>query len=55
VSAVGEGNSRGKHYLGLHQGADDARSGYDDVTWQRLAKLRTELDPDQVFLANHKI
>jgi FAD/FMN-containing dehydrogenase len=55
VTEVGAGVSRGKHYLGLHQGAGDTRSGFDDVTWQRLRSLKAQLDPNGVFKPNHEI
>jgi FAD/FMN-containing dehydrogenase len=55
VAAMSENNARGKHYLGLHQGIRDARSGFDEATWQRLTALREKFDPDHVFLANHVI
>jgi FAD/FMN-containing dehydrogenase len=44
-----------KHYLGLDQRPGDARTGYDDATWQRLSTLRARYDPDRVLLANHEI
>lgn len=55
VQAIGAGNSRGRHYLGLHQGAGGPRTGYDDATWPRLTALKAELDPHRLFRANHEL
>lgn len=55
IAAIGEGNSRGRQYLGLYQGAGNTRAGYDDATWQRLRSLKAHTDPANVFKANHEI
>ena len=55
VAAVGENNSSGRHYLGLHQGSGGTRTGYDDATWRRLTELKAKLDPGRVFRANHEL
>jgi FAD/FMN-containing dehydrogenase len=37
------------------EGADRVRSGYGDANYERLVKVKTEFDPDNVFHLHHNI
>ncbi len=43
------------HYLNFAENPVAARSGYDEQTWRRLKAVRSMVDPDGVFVANHQI
>ena len=46
----------GSHtYLNFAEDAVDAKSGFDEVTWTRLKGIRSAVDPEDRFLANHRI
>ena len=47
--------SSGRTYLNFAEDAVDARTGFDEVTWMQLKGIRSALDPDDRFLANHRI
>ena len=42
-------------YLNLAENPVDPRSAYSDDTWLKLTGIRSAVDPDDVFLANHKV
>jgi FAD/FMN-containing dehydrogenase len=45
----------GRGYLNFEENAADARAFYDEVTHRRLARVRAQVDPREVFRANHRI
>lgn len=45
----------GRTYLNFAEDAVDARQGYDELTWRRLAGIRSVVDPNGVFAANHQV
>jgi FAD/FMN-containing dehydrogenase len=45
----------GIHYANFEEDKADARRFYDADSWRLLRALRTEWDPNGVFLANHEI
>jgi FAD/FMN-containing dehydrogenase len=45
----------GARYLNFEEGNVDARVFFDEDTWRLLRALRTEWDPEGLFLANHEI
>lgn len=47
--------STGRQYLNFAERSTDARTGYNEAAWLQLKGLRTALDPDDRFLANHRI
>jgi hypothetical protein len=42
-------------YLNFEEGNVDTRLFFDEDTWRLLRALRTEWDPNGLFLANHEI
>ncbi len=44
-----------RRFLSFTEDAVDPRGAYDEVTWRRLAALRSVVDPDGLFAANHPI
>src|SRR3954447_5867167 len=47
--------STGRSYLNFAANAVDARSGYTDSAWLQLKGIRSAYDPDDRFLANHRV
>lgn len=47
--------SSGAQYLNFAENSVDIEAGYPRTVWQRLFQLRSEVDPDGLFLANHAI
>ena len=47
--------ANGRPYLNFAEGPVDPRTAYPDDTWQRLMKIRSVVDPDGVFEANHPV
>lgn len=47
--------SNGRSYLNFAEQPTDARSAYAADAWPRLAAIRSAVDPDGVFVANHAI
>jgi FAD/FMN-containing dehydrogenase len=45
----------GTRYLNFEEGAVDAQVFFDADTWRLLRALRTQSDPNGLFLANHEI
>lgn len=45
----------GRRYLGLSADQDDGEAGFDPDAWSRLRKIRSAVDPDQLFIASHPI
>ena len=42
-------------YLNFEEDPTDARSFYDEPTWERLRAVRAQADPHGLMLANHEI
>ncbi|HET9634242.1 MAG TPA: FAD-binding oxidoreductase [Terrabacter sp.] len=47
--------STGRSYLNFAENAVDPRTGYDELTWVQLKGIRSAYDPDDRFLANHRV
>jgi len=45
----------GRTYLNFVEDAVDTRQGYDELTWRRLSGIRSAVDPNGVFAANHQV
>jgi len=45
--------SNRKQYLNFAENAVDPKLGYSTDSWERLGRIRSGVDPDEVFLANH--
>ncbi|SKB07354.1 FAD-binding oxidoreductase [Aeromicrobium choanae] len=54
VAALGPW-SNGRSYLNFAEEPTDTRTAYADEVWLRLAAVRSAVDPDGVFVANHAI
>ncbi len=44
----------GTGYLNFEETAVDSRSFYDEVTHRRLARVKAQVDPRNMFRANHR-
>jgi FAD/FMN-containing dehydrogenase len=47
--------SNGHRYLNFTENAVDSGTGFEAAAYRRLAAVRSEYDPDEMFLANHAI
>jgi len=47
--------SAGRRYLNLAENTSEAKSAFDELTWLRLKGIRSAYDPNDRFLANHRI
>jgi hypothetical protein len=47
--------SNDRCYLNFSENRVDPRSAYSDGTWLKLTGIRSAVDPDDVFQANHKV
>ena len=47
--------STGRSYLNLAENEVDARTGYSESAWLQLKGIRSAYDPDDRFLANHRV
>jgi hypothetical protein len=47
--------SRGRQYLNFQEERVDPSTGFDPSTWQELLRIRTSVDPNGLFQANHEI
>ena len=47
--------STGRSYLNFAETDVDARTGYDEAAWLQLKGIRSAYDPDDRFLANHRV
>jgi hypothetical protein len=47
--------ANGREYLNFAETAVDPRTGYEAENWNRLRAIRSVVDPDAVFQANHAI
>ena len=45
----------GRGYLNFEENAADSRLFYDELTHRRLARIKTQVDPSDMFRANHSI
>jgi hypothetical protein len=45
----------GRSYLNFTENAVDPRRGYDEQTWRQLAGIRSAVDPNGTFAANHPV
>jgi hypothetical protein len=47
--------STGRSYLNFAENEVDARTGYSESAWLQLKGIRSAYDPDDRFLANHRV
>jgi hypothetical protein len=47
--------ANGRNYLNFSENAVDPRSGYDERAWLQLKGIRSAVDPDGLFVGNHRI
>ena len=47
--------TNGRCYLNFAENPVDPRTAYSGDTWLKLAGIRSAVDPDAVFLANHRV
>ena len=47
--------STGRSYLNFAENGVDARTGYTDSAWVQLKGIRSAYDPDDRFVANHRV
>jgi FAD/FMN-containing dehydrogenase len=47
--------ANGRQYLNFAENPVDVRSAYPDRAWRQLAGIRSAVDPDGVFAANHPV
>jgi hypothetical protein len=47
--------ANGRCYLNFAEDLVDSRSAYSDDAWLKLTGIRSAVDPDDVFRANHKV
>jgi len=45
----------GRTYLNFAEEPTDARSAFDELTWLQLKGIRSAYDPDNRFVANHRV
>jgi FAD binding domain/Berberine and berberine like len=45
----------GRGYLNFEENPADSRRFYDELTYKRLARIKTQVDPSDMFRANHPI
>jgi FAD/FMN-containing dehydrogenase len=55
VTAALEPWSTGRSYLNFAENAVDPRTGYDEAAWLQLKGIRSAYDPDDRFVANHRV
>jgi FAD/FMN-containing dehydrogenase len=55
LSAALEPWTSERRYLGFTSKPVDARMGFEPAAYRRLQRIKTEVDPDGLFLANHPI
>ena len=47
--------SNGRSFLNFADGPADPATGYRDEAWARLRAIRATVDPDDLFVANHRV
>jgi FAD/FMN-containing dehydrogenase len=47
--------ANGRSYLNFSESEVDPRSAYDELAWLQLKGIRSAVDPDGVFVGNHRI
>jgi hypothetical protein len=47
--------STGSSYLNFAENPTDVRSAYPADTWRQLKAIRSMVDPDGLFVANHRV
>jgi len=47
--------ANGRQYLNFAENPVDVASAYPERSWRQLAGIRSAVDPDGVFLANHPV
>ena len=47
--------STGRSYLNFAENEVDARTGYTESAWLQLKGIRSAYDPDDRFVANHRV
>jgi hypothetical protein len=45
----------GHGYLNFEENPGDSRRFYDELTYRRLARIKTQVDPRDMFRSNHPI
>jgi hypothetical protein len=45
----------GRTYLNFAEEPTDARSAFDELTWLQLKGIRSAFDPEDRFVANHRV
>ena len=55
VTAALEPWSTGRSYLNFAENAVDPRTGYDESAWLQLKGIRSAYDPEDRFVANHRV
>jgi FAD/FMN-containing dehydrogenase len=48
-------HANGRQYLNFAENPVDSRTGYRDEAWVQLKGIRSAVDPDGLFVANHRI
>ena len=47
--------SDGRQYLNFAENSVDVASAYSDPAWRQLAGIRSAVDPEGLFMANHPV
>ncbi len=47
--------ANGRQYLNFAENPVDVASAYPDPAWRQLAGIRSAVDPDGLFVANHPV
>jgi hypothetical protein len=47
--------ANGRSYLNFAESAVDVRTGYTERTWLQLKGIRSAVDPNGLFVGNHRI
>jgi hypothetical protein len=47
--------ANGRNYLNLAEGAIDPRTAFEERTWLQLKGIRSAVDPNGLFVGNHRI
>jgi FAD/FMN-containing dehydrogenase len=55
VTAALEPWSTGRSYLNFAENSVDPRTGYDESAWLQLKGIRSAYDPEDRFVANHRV
>ena len=47
--------ANGRQYLNLAETPIDMSTGFDELSWRRLREIRAQVDPTELFVANHRV